>query len=81
MTQYRPRNEPRSERAQECKGTPTYVVLGRKLALLTRSVLHHYDLQASSRHKPIASDRRGLLLGRLGLNYLRHKSFAEFILL
>jgi uncharacterized membrane protein YkvA (DUF1232 family) len=32
-------------------------------SFLTRPTLHHLDMQASSRYRPIARDRRGLLLG------------------
>jgi hypothetical protein len=34
-----------------------------KLALSLGSTLRHSSLQASSRHRPIARDRRGSLLG------------------
>ncbi|GEM_PF-1388767 len=42
--------------------------LGYKLAFLPHPALRHCCLQASSRHRPIARDRRGLLLGRSSVN-------------
>jgi hypothetical protein len=59
----RARSEPRRERAHERKGPLTCRVLGYKLAFFPRTTLHHLDVQASSRYRPIARDRRGLLLG------------------
>ena len=38
-------------------------MLGYKLALLPLTTLHHFNMQLSSRYRPIARDRRGLLLG------------------
>src|SRR5919106_3108775 len=61
-TDCRPRSEPRSERAQERKAAPTWCGLGNKLALLPACTLHRVSLQASSRQRPIACDRRGSLL-------------------
>ncbi len=44
--------------------------LGYKLAFLPRCALHHPSLRAASRHRPIARDRRGSLLGRSSVNNL-----------
>jgi hypothetical protein len=64
MTSCRARSEPRSERAQEREAAMTQWVLGYKLAFLMRGTLHHLNLRASSSYRPIACERRGLLLGR-----------------
>jgi hypothetical protein len=61
MTHCRAKSEPRSERARERQATITYWVLGYKLAFLTGGTLHHFSLRASSRYRPIARERRGLL--------------------
>jgi hypothetical protein len=42
--------------------------LGYTLAFLPHSALRHSSLQASSRHRLIARDRRGLLLGHSSVN-------------
>ena len=62
ITHCKPRSKRRSERAHELKGPLTCLVLGYKLALLRPITLHHFDMQSSSRYRPIARDRRGLLL-------------------
>jgi hypothetical protein len=64
MTVSRPGSKPRSERAQEQIGSLTYGVLGSQLAFVERRALNDCRLQASSRYRPIARDRRGLLPGR-----------------
>jgi len=68
MTHYRPRSEPRRERAQEREAALTSTVLDYGLAFFHRRALHRLSLQASSSHRPIAHDRRGLLLGRCTVN-------------
>jgi hypothetical protein len=45
----------------------TLWALGYKLAFRPTCALHR-SLRASSRHRPIARDRRGLLLGRASVN-------------
>jgi hypothetical protein len=39
------------------------MVLGSRFAFFLAATLDHFILQASSRYRPIARDRRGLLLG------------------
>jgi hypothetical protein len=66
-TQYRLRSETRSKRAQKRAATPTFVVLGYPFGFSSLST-PYLRLQAPLRHRPIARDRRGSLLGRRSVN-------------
>jgi hypothetical protein len=62
-TRCRPRSEPRRERAQRHRAALICLVLGQKLACLSYYMHDRLNLQASSRCRLIARDRRGSLLG------------------
>jgi hypothetical protein len=62
-THCRPRREHRSERAHDRRAAMTSRDMAIRSHFFLGSALHHSSSQASSRHRPIARDRRGSLLG------------------
>ena len=60
VTPCSPKGEPRRERAPERKAALTSGVRGRRLSFLSPYSLDHCSLKASSRHRFVALDQRGL---------------------